>query len=90
MVLIFQFQHVDIEPFRDKFGQCFDYVSVAPTELEASNSSSHICGRYTALDLKKLSFVSEGNLMVVKFVSDTKIVGSGFSAVFYSVPSSGK
>ena len=82
-----QFQKLDLEPSYE--GRCYDYVSVASTEMMLERSEKY-CGRYQGADYSNLSFISDGNFMVVKFVSDDKIAGQGFQAVHYSYPVSGE
>ena len=61
-----------------------DYVKLAPKESKL-NSTEAICGKYTAAALRNLSFISDGNYAVIKFVSDIKKSYRGYSAIFYSV-----
>ena len=78
-----QFQSFDLQ---DEYEEhCYDYVIVAPRE-SLLNNTEPFCGKYTAAELRNLSFVSDGNYAVIKFVSDDRIAGSGYSAVFYSSP----
>ena len=68
---------------------CADYVYIASTELGLM-SKRRICGSYSTAQLDQLAFVSDGNFVIVKFITDNKSGGQGFSAIFYGYPQKGK
>jgi len=47
--------------------------------------SQNYCGVYSGANLSNLAFISDGNYMVIKFLSDGKVADSGFKAVYYTV-----
>ncbi len=80
--LLFQFKLFDLEDSYE--GHCYDYVMVTDHESHGNTTAEKICSRHTGAALRNLSFVSDGNYMVVKFVSDEKIAGAGYSAIYYA------
>ena len=84
-----KFQVFDLEPYRDDRGRCFDFLRISCGGGSGDQTVRQLCGQYTAAELYNLSFVSDGNFVILKFVSDAKISGRGYAAVFYALDSSG-
>lgn len=78
-----QFQLLDLEPPYDR--QCFDHVTVEGGDTP----SARYCGTFSNFAAEKLFFSSVNGYLEVRFLSDMKISGKGFSALFYTLDPSG-
>ncbi|XP_076449512.1 uncharacterized protein LOC143285946 [Babylonia areolata] len=72
--LQFQMFHLE-QSYSDR---CVDSVTVS----DSGSLKRVLCGDYDVTQLRHLRFVSAGNTMVIRFVSDNKFSSGGFRAVY--------
>ncbi|XP_025116306.1 uncharacterized protein LOC112577450 [Pomacea canaliculata] len=71
-----QFQSFQLEqPYS---GKCMDWLTVS----NSTSPTERLCGTADVNQLRHMDYVTTGNVLIIQFVTDSKISGNGFQAVY--------
>lgn len=71
-----QFQSFQLEqPYS---GKCMDWLTVS----NSTSPTERLCGTADVNQLRHMDYVTTGNALIIQFVTDSKISGNGFQAVY--------